>query len=633
MSIQSVFFSSSRLRIMILLSPRTLFSLALLAFCKLAWCVDGAGVEPVSAAVWWEEQQANAELIRAGMRQLDRDWTPARYARIDDALKDNAERLERLLAAGGFSPVERALRLDRALALAARGRDDEAARLLTELGSDAALPPFAIQVAGDVAMRQRRPLEAARHYRAALAVQPESVALHVNLAYAYLEAGQLHELESTLSTLERIDRASLDVRLLRVRMTRFNDRLAQAQQLVDALGADERDAVEAALEAAALAQARGLPRTAEKTYAGALAAAPDNIRAAVGLAEAAWAAGALDEVHAQLDRLNEHAPEHPAVRRLTNSWNSARRAWLSMEVNAGCGYGSIAGKDDISTDLWLHGPLATSGLRLFAHHHRVAADFDDNRAQHIRVGAGLELTRRDWSMAAELGRERTYGRDTTFSLRGSLQASDHWGFRASAESHADDVSVKGRYYYLEDFGTVLSAHRLALGVTHFVNESRRFLADVGYYDFKDGNSRETLTTTWIERVHAAPRHTIDVHGAAYTSSNTRAGAEYFNPKRDYALSATIVSDWLTWHDYGRRFNQRVAASLGSYRQQSAAEPRDTEQRDIDHGWKVFGELRYEHEWKASDELSARYGIGVRRFPYDGDHETRAYLYGALSMYF
>lgn len=64
------------------------------------------------------------------------------------------------------------------------------------------------------------------------------------------------------------------------------------------------------------------------------------------------AAGALDEVHAQLDRLNEHAPEHPAVRRLTNSWNSARRAWLSMEVNAGRGYGSIAGKDDISTDLW-----------------------------------------------------------------------------------------------------------------------------------------------------------------------------------------------------------------------------------------------------------------------------------------
>lgn len=64
-------------------------------------------------------------------------------------------------------------------------------------------------------MRQRRPLEAARQYRAALVVQPESVALHVNLAYAYLEAGQLHELESTLSTLERIDRASLDVRLLR----------------------------------------------------------------------------------------------------------------------------------------------------------------------------------------------------------------------------------------------------------------------------------------------------------------------------------------------------------------------------------------------------------------------------------
>ena len=618
---------------MILLPSRRLLSLALIACCKLAWCADEVSADVVPAAIWWGEQQANAELIREGMRQLDQDWTGARYTRIDDALEDNSERLERLVAAGGFAPVERALRLDRALALAARGRDDEAAALLIELGRSAALPPYAIQVAGDIAMRQRRPLQAAAYYRAALATQPEAVVLYVNLAYAYLEAGQLDELEATLVALERIDASSLDARLLRVRMTRFNDRLEQAQQLVQTLSADEREAVETALEEAALAHARGLPRTAERTYARALAAAPDNIRAAVGLAEAAWATGALDEAGAQIDRLNEYAPEHPAVRRLTRAWHSSRRAWLGMEVNAGRGYGSIAGKDDITTDLWLYSPLSTNGMRLFAHHHRVAADFDDNRAQHIRVGAGLELTQRDWSMAVELGRERTYGRDTTLLVRGNWQASDHWSFRASADSHADDVSVKGRYYYLEDFDSELSAHRFTLGATHYVNESRRFMADMGYYDFNDGNRRRTLTTTWVERVYSAPRHAIDVHGAAYTSSNTRAGAEYFNPKRDYALSATIVSDWLTWHDYGRRFNQRVAATLGSYRQLSAADPRDTDQRDIDHGWKPFGELRYEHEWKASDDVSARYGIGVRRFPYDGDDETRAYVYAALTVQF
>jgi hypothetical protein len=34
-----------------------------------------------------------------------------------------------------------------------------------------------------------------------------------------------------------------------------------------------------------------------------------------------------------------------------------------------------------------------------------------------------------------------------------------------------------------------------------------------------------------------------------------------------------------------------------------------------------------------DDASARYGLGVRRFPYDGEHETRAYLYASLVFRF
>jgi hypothetical protein len=188
--------------------------------------------------------------------------------------------------------------------------------------------------------------------------------------------------------------------------------------------------------------------------------------------------------------------------------------------------------------------------------------------------------------------------------------------------------VKGRYYYLGNFGSDLAARRYSVGATRLENESRRQSVDLSYYDFNDGNERASLNATAFERIHSAPRQTVDLHASAYTSRSTRVDAEYFNPKRDYALSATMVSDWLSWHAYERRFNQRIAATLGTYRQVAAELP-----ADVDYGWKGFGELRYEHEWRQGDDASARYGIGVRSFPYDGEHETRAYLYVALALRF
>ena len=612
------------------LRPQGLICLFLssLAFSHPGWAGDGIPEPAAPAAHWWTVQEENAAKIRAGIRHLDQDWSAQRYAKLDEAIEDNIARLARLRGEGGFAPVERALMLDRALALAARGRDDEADRLLRQLAGLAPLPPYAIRVAGDLALRARRPLDAIALYRASLAASPDEVSLHVSLAYAYLEAGEDEALERTLTEIERIDGAALETRLLRARMHRFSDRPRLAQQMLDALSEEERHSPAGELEAAALAQARGLPRTARAGYARAEAQAPGNVHAKIGLAETAWAMGELEEAKALIDELIVTMPEHPGVLRLLKAWESAARARLSLELNAGQGHGRVSGKDDLSTDLWLYSPLLGNGFRVFAHHHRVMADFDENRADHIRAGVGVEMTRRDWSLAAELGSERTFARKATISLRGDWQPSDRWAFRAAFESRADDVSVKGRYYHLGDFGADLAARRFSVGATRTEDESRRQSIDVGYYDFTDGNERATLSATWFERIYSVPRNAVDLQFAAYTSRNTRTDAEYFNPKRDYALSATVVSDWLSWHAYERRFNQRIAATVGGYRQWAAARP-----ADVDYGWKGFGELRYEHEWRMGDDASARYGLGVRRFPYDGEHETRAYLYASLVFRF
>lgn len=602
----------------ILARPISLASAALTALLCHPAMGNDAGAP--SAAALWKRQAENADQIRAGRRQLEQDWTAARYRLIDEALAHNAALLEQASVSPELMPVAHSLRQDRLVALVARRAGSEAWALVNLLEADGQpVSPYALQAAADAAMLVRRPRDAIRYYERALQAQPDERTLRIALAYAQLEAEDFDALSDNLAAIERASADDASTRRLLAQFARFSDQPALAEaQLAAALRLAPGDAGND-LEAAALDAMRGQPRAAAARYAHVLALAPDNLRARIGLVESARATGDLAKAAERSAELLADAPEHPAVRRLADEQAASRRAQFIADIAIGKGSGAITGNDEITHDAWLYSPRLGDGMRLFAHHHRAAAEFDNERASHARSAVGVELTQPDWQATLEASRETSNARGTGIAAALGWQPDDHWSYRLGHDTRTDDVPLKGRRY-----DPSLNASRSLAGVAYRWDESRRVAADWSHYRFNDGNVRNALSATWSERLTSRTRHTLDMQAALYASRNTLENADYFNPQQDLALSATVTADWMLWREYDRRFNHRLAATLGGYRQRGF---------DRDYGWNDFHELRYEHEWGLGRDLLARYGVGTRQFPYDGVKERKNYFYAHIDWRF
>lgn len=567
-------------------------------------------------------QERNANHIRAAQTLLDQDFTAARYRLIDAALAENEALTARV--ASTHPVVAQRLRLDHIVALRLRGRFSQAVdefRVLQAQGLP--LPAYVLTAAADALLAQRQPEEARALYQRALATEPGSASIQTGLVYAQLESENFPGVHQIVQQRLSDTQGSPQARLLEVSALRWADRLKAADVKLLQLRAELPDDVGIWLAQADLLAQRGLPRAAARRYLAVLAAEPANLKARVGLAEATWAQGAIPEAAQLVAELRAEAPEHPAVQRLLSAWQRNKRVFFTSGVTRGMGQGPVDGNNDMTWASTLYSGQSEQGLRLLATHHLASAQWREKdrpapgEASHERVGLGLEWTRRDLQITAELGSDWRNGEDHTWALGAGWQINDQWSMRARHESQTNDFPLKARVPGVESGSPwYLHGSKSALGVAYRWNESRRVAADFSSYQFNDGNQRQALAANWSERLYSGYGRTLDLQTAAYASTNSRGvDVSYFNPKRDLALSATLTGDWLLWRRYNRSFNHRLAVTLGNYRQQSG---------DQIHGWNPFHDLHYEHEWKVGPDRSVRYGVGVRRFPYDGIHETSHY---------
>lgn len=568
--------------------------------------------------------RAHAARIRAAAAQLDDDFSPARYHLADEALAENAGLIARAQAAGRADIVRR-LRQDRVQALRDRGDMTAAIAEYRALAQQAPPAPYVVRAAADALLAMRQPEAARLLYEQLLAADASDAAARTGLLFAHLEAEDFASMRRLIETWGA-QGESTALRRARVMTLRFADRLEEAQALLDALVREAPGDAGLWLEQGDLMARRGLPRAAQRRYEAVVAAEPGNLRARVGLANALWAQGDISAAAALVDALRREAPEHPAVQRLVREWSSRSRPSLASSLTRGFGRGHVAGNDDQIWESAFYSGQTAQGLRAFANHHLASARFAGAQARHERMGGGAEWTLRDLQLVGELGQDLRNGRDTVWAAAAGWQQDDHWFWKLRHESQTNDFPLKGRQPDAQAGAPkYLHASRTVLGGAYRWNESRRVAADASWYGFNDGNRRQALALSWFERLYSVEGRTLDFTLAGYGSRNSLPDTVYFNPKKDMAVSATLSGDWLTWRRYERSFNQRVALTVGNYRQAS-----DLRQAggfvEQDYGWKPFQDARYEHEWQWGPDASARYGIGARRFAYDGVYETKSYLY-------
>lgn len=566
--------------------------------------------------------QAHAARVRAAGALLERDFTPARYRLIDAAIQENAQLTEQVRSAGRADLVKR-LRQDLVQALRDRGAMTAAVAEFQALdaGSEP-VAPYALRAAADALLTLRQPEEARAVFQRALAAEPTDASARSGLLYAHLEAEDFKAVDQALASWLTQQPDSLAARQAQASMLRFANRVEEAQAAMEALLHEHADNTGLWLEQGELLAQRGLPRAAQARFEAVLAAEPGHLRARIALANAQWAQGDILAAGRTIDALRREAPEHPAVQRLLGEWERRARSALSSGLVRGFGQGLVAGNNDLQWETSLQSGQTAEGWRAFAGHHLASARFGGTEARHERLGAGLEWTRRDLQLSAELGQDLGNARSTVWAVAAGLQQGDHWSWRLRHESQTNDFPLKARQPGAEsDAPTYLHASRTVLGGAYRWNESRRVAADLSSYDFNDGNRRRALAVSWLERLQSHSAGTLDLSLAGYGSSNSLPDRVYFSPRRDLAVSATLAADWLTWRRYERSFNQRLALTAGNYRQTSDVRLGSAYVQQS-YGWRPFQELRYEHEWQWSASGALRYGLGWRRFAYDGVYESK-----------
>ena len=582
-----------------------------------------------------QAQVRNGLAIRAAAVAVDQDFSARRYALGDAALADNAVLIETARRSGAADILVR-LQRDRVVALKDRGLMQQAVDLHAALRTGSTpVPGYVAQAAADALLSLRRPQDAAEIYREALQRDPQSAGLRTGLVYALLESEDFVGANAVLAPSLADPERQATARRLQVALLRFGDRLPEAQRAIQTLRIESPTDAGLLLEEADLLANRGAPRAAAVLYRAVLAGEPGQIKAKIGLADSLRAQGAIAQAAALIAELQRDAPEHPAVKRLLRSWLRGQSPVLTTGVTVGRGQGQVTGNDELVWESALYSGLSENGLRWFTNHQSSRASFNGQSARHERVGVGLEWSQSDLQTTFELGRDLQNAQDTVWAAGAGWQLNDQLSFRARYENQTNDLPIKARPADAEKYlgaPTYVHADRLVLGAAYRWNESRRLAVDFSNYNFNDGNHRSAWALAWTERLHSAYGHTVDLQASAYTSANTLRDAIYFSPQRDAALSTTLTGDWLTWRQYERSFNQRAALTLGSYRQLS-----DVTQGAATvgkaYGWSAFAEARYEHEWHLDADSTARYGLGARRFPYDGNSETKVYFYANLNWRF
>ena len=573
-------------------------------------------------------QVRNAEHIREAQAVLNMNFTLGRYRLADAALAKNAALIVQAKAANETSVLLR-LRRDRIVALRDRGLNQQAIEAFQVLdGEESATPSYVLAAAAEASLNQRLPEQAIKLYTRALQTDPKNAVWLSGLMYAELEAENFPAAERLVDRQLSETGNAPSARRIQALILRFADRLNDAQAVTQMLAGERPSDAGIWLEQADLFMRRGLPRAAAERYRAVLSNEPRNIKARVGLAEALWAQGALTEAGVLIEQLDTEASEHPGVQRLQRAWQRKARPQVISAVTQGFGQAQVSGNDDMVWDSTFFTGQSEAGLRGFMNHHLARATFNGLSASHERVGLGVEWTARDIQGSVEVARDLRNGQDTSWAAGLSWQLNDHFSLRARHESQTNDFPLKARLPDAQSYlgsPTYLHADKKLLGAAYRWNEGRRVAADFASQDFNDSNRRESLSVSWFERLYSGYGRTLDLQTAGYTSTNTLRNAFYFNPRHDIAVSATLTGDWLTWRRYERSFNQRLALTLGSYKQISEAEQGQIFSR-VRYGWNDFQEIRYEHEWQLGPDFSSRYGVGARRFPYDGVNETKSFLY-------
>ena len=227
----------------------------------------------------------------------------------------------------------------------------------------------------------------------------------------------------------------------------------------------------------------------------------------------------------------------------------------------------------------------------------------ENQSNHFRrAGLGIDHIlnssfdiRQQFSVNYDNGNE--FG---SYSLI-RFHPDDYWSFNLSYDSFTPDIPVRARAFDI-------TAKKYDMGITYRESEWRSYNLSFSHLIFSDGNDRDTALIGYEQGLWVKNDWKMRLFLNLYTSKNTRDDAPYFNPKSDWNLSATHMTEHTVWRILNRSFTHRLFLSLGNYNQSEFSN-------------KLVASIVYEQEREFSDTQALLWGMNLARNVYDGESVT------------
>jgi len=519
-------------------------------------------------------------------------------------------------------------RFDRLMALRNRFRMDavieEYQRLIQE---DVALPGYALAAVADAYLYLRQPEPAKALLLEILSHQPGDFEAQLILFYTLIE------LEDFAAAYELIDRLSRDqpTRLERqddgrrrfqpnprkltadsaAAMARaFGDQLAEAEERLTPL----HDLAPANLDITrALGDvyaARGWPRRAWKTYRFGLGLEPQYKALQLGLAQIYLTRHEYRLAEASIERLFARYPEDQQVRSLHRQWENHNR----RELRLSAGYSDNSGTAVGSREMLLEGMLFSRPLayryRMFLSSRYAFAAFPEGDETYRRQGVGVEYRGPDLEASAELSVNEDDGEQIGGRLSLLWELDDYWSLPANLELFSRDTPLRA-------LRQGITADSADLAITYRASELRRATLKTQVMNFSDGNIRHRLSAGLEQRMATLPTYKLNGMVDLYSSANSRNGAVYFNPERDFTAALTLDNLQRLYRRYDLEFSHRLGLTIGDYWQK-------------DFSGDYLAGFTYEHILEFASRFELVYGFSRFRRVYDGLPEYQNYTYGRFN---
>jgi len=544
--------------------------------------------------------------------------------------------LDRLIAEASAAPdtepeVLTRLQLDRIVALRDRVRMAEAAQEAEALrAAGVTLPPYAARAYADALLYLHRPREARAAYEAALKDDPADLDARYGLFYAEVEAEDFAAAYRTIDGIladsppwkqyrddpSRHSNPDYASAALAAGMARlYGDQLGAAQERIAPIAAAAPADAEARADNAAVMDARGWPRQAEREAKIAASLEPADPDAELALAGLDIERYRFSAAERRLARLQALYPENTQVRRMAEELAAAEGAELDVEVSPGWteGGGANASGNELTLGTRLWSPPIDDRWRVFAFDDYSYAHPPEGFVERHHAGAGAELRLPDVTATA-------YGTYSTGELQRpgggftlDWSPDDHWQFGVAGEIFSLDTPLRALF---DD----TTADKIGGHVTYRWHESRELTLSGAYLGFSDGNRQGNAGLDFAQRLVDIPHFDLTGRLGLSASSNSKQDVGYYSPEADLTATGGLTAEHVLWRSYDNSLVQALTVDAGVY-----------DERSFGADW--IGSVGYEQRWRFDPWTEIRYGALLTRRVFDGDAEEGIALTLGLTQRF